>query len=44
MTDKEFYRLDQEQWFTEFVEWEVRENLPDTHAHNKIFEFDDVPY
>lgn len=44
MTDSEFYRLDQEQWFTEFVECEVRENFADTHAHNRIFEFDDVPY
>jgi hypothetical protein len=43
MTDKEFYRFDQEQWYEEFVDCEVREILSDTNAHGEIFEFDDVP-
>ena len=44
MTDSEFYRLDQEQWFEDFVDAEVREILHDTHTHREIFEFDDVPH
>ena len=44
MTEHEFYRLDQEQWFTEFVECELSQNVKDTHTHREFFEFDDVPF
>lgn len=44
MTDREFYRFDQEQWYTEFVEHEHRENFGSTIVHFEIFEFDDVPF
>ena len=43
MTDTEFFSLDQEQWFAEFVETELSKNLPAIHVHDNIFEFDDVP-
>lgn len=44
MTDREFYRADQEQWFTEFVEQELSQNVQATHTHREFFEFDDVPF
>ena len=44
MTDREFYRLDQEQWFQEFVEQELSTKVDDTHTHREFFEFDDVPF
>ena len=44
MTDTEFFSLDQEQWFQEFVETELSKNLPAIHVHAEIFEFDDVPF
>ena len=44
MADNEFFRLDQEQWFSDFVDTEVREIRGDTNPHSEIFEFDDVPF
>jgi hypothetical protein len=44
MTDNDFFRMDQEAWYTEFVDAEVSEILADTNAHREIFEFDDVPF
>ena len=44
MADNEFFRLNQQQWFEEFVDAEVSEILGDVNTHNEIFEFDDVPY
>jgi hypothetical protein len=43
MTDSEFFKLDQETWFQEFVETQLSKNLPCTNQHIEIFEFDDVP-
>ena len=44
MADNDFFRMDQETWYTEFVDTEVSEILSDTIAHREIFEFDDVPF
>jgi len=43
MTDTDFFTLNQEQWFQEFVESELSKKVVDTHAQIEIFEFDDVP-
>ena len=42
MTDSEFFRLDQESWYTEFVDTEVSEILTDTNAHIEFFDLEDV--
>ena len=44
MADSEFFRLDQEQWYAEWVDAEVSEILSDTNTHREFFEFDDVPF
>ncbi len=44
MADKDFFRMDQEAWYTEFVDAEVSEILQDTCPHREIFEFDDIPF
>lgn len=44
MSDSEFFRLDQEQWYAEFVEHELPANPTSTNAHNEIFEFEDIPF
>ena len=44
MTDNEFFRLDQLQWYTEYLEAELSKNLGNTNQHAEIFEFDDVPF
>jgi hypothetical protein len=44
MADNEFFRLDQEQWYAEWVDAEVSKILDDTNTHNEFFEFDDVPF
>jgi hypothetical protein len=43
MSDNEFFSLNQEQWFQEFVETELSKNLGTIYVHDKFFEFDDVP-
>ena len=44
MADRDFFRLDQEQWYTEFVDHEISEIRSDTYTHREFFEFDDVPF
>ena len=44
MADNEFFRVDQEQWYQEFVDHEVSEIRQATYAHSEFFEFDDVPF
>lgn len=44
MTTKDFFRMDQLDWFNEFVDAEVSEIREDTDAQIEFFEFDDVPY
>jgi len=44
MTDNEFFRLDQEQWYSEWVDAEVSEILSDTHTNAEFFTFEDVPF
>lgn len=44
METQDFFRLDQEQWYQDFVDQEVSEILQDTYTHREFFEFDDVPF
>ena len=48
MKTNDFFKLDQEQWFTNFVDTEVSEILHDTNTQCQIddenFQFDDVPF
>ena len=44
MTDNEFFRLDQEAWYAEWVDTEVREIVEDTNPHTENFAFDDIPF
>jgi len=44
MTDSDFFRLDQTQWFYEFVEAELPENFDSTTTHDEKFTFEDVPF
>ena len=44
MKTNDFFRMDQEQWYTEFVDAEVSEIRQDTNTQIEFFEFDDVPY
>jgi hypothetical protein len=44
MSDNEFFRLDQLQWYTEYVDTEVSEIREHTNPHSEKFEFDDVPF
>ena len=43
MSDNEFFRFDQEAWYTEWVDAEVREIRETTIPHEEIF-FLDVPF
>jgi hypothetical protein len=43
MTDREFFQLDQEQWYQDFVDAEVSEIREDNYPHDEIF-FLDVPF
>jgi hypothetical protein len=43
MTDSEFFRLDQEQWYWDFVDTEVSEIVASTITHDENF-FVDVPF
>ena len=42
-TDNDFFRLDQQQWFEDFVDSELSEMLCDTQDPQK-FTLEDVPY
>ena len=44
MTDHEFYRQIQEDYFREFAGTELSEIFVDTNDHDEFFEFDDVPF
>lgn len=44
MTDSEFFRVDQEQWYAEWVDTEVSEIVRDTNTHPEFFTFEDVPF
>lgn len=44
MADSEFFRLNQQQWFEDFVDAEVSEIRGDTNTQIEFFEFDDVPF
>ena len=44
MTDNEFFKLDQLQWFTEFVDTEVSQNFIHTNQHPEKFVLEDVPF
>lgn len=44
MTDSDFFQLNQEQWFAEYVQSELSKNFPCTQAHIENFEFDDVAH
>lgn len=44
MADNEFFRMDQELWYNEFVDAEVSEIRQDTNAQTEFFEFDDIPF
>jgi hypothetical protein len=43
MTDNEFFRLDQEQWYQDFVDAEVYEIMASTIPHEENFLLD-VPF
>ena len=43
MTDNEFFKLDQELWFTEYVESELSKKVSDTDIQIENF-FLDVPF
>ena len=44
MTDREFFQVDQEQWFNEFVDAEVSEIREHTYHHDEFFVFEDIPF
>ena len=44
MTDHEFYRQIQEDYFKEFAGAELSEIFICTNDHDEFFEFDDVPF
>lgn len=44
MTEREFYLQIQEDWYTEFVDAEIKEIVEGTNTHGEFFEFDDVPF
>lgn len=44
MENSDFFRLEQEQWYSDFVDQEVIAIREDTNPHQEFFEFDDVPF
>jgi hypothetical protein len=44
MTDTEFFRQIQDDWYHEFAGAELSEIFVGSNAHIEIFEFDDVPF
>jgi hypothetical protein len=44
METQDFFRLDQEQWYSDFVDREVIAIREDTDPQIEFFEFDDVPF
>lgn len=43
-TDNDFFKQDQQQWYQEFVDAELREMFDNTNPHTQKFTFDDVPF
>jgi hypothetical protein len=43
MTDEEFFKQIQDDWFHEFAGAERDRIFVVTHVHDEFFEFDDVP-
>lgn len=44
MIQTDFFKLDQVQWFTEYLETELSKKLTDTQAYIEKFEFEDIPF
>jgi hypothetical protein len=44
MSDTEFFKFDQDQWFKEYMETQLSKNRTDTNPHTEKFEFDDIPF
>jgi hypothetical protein len=44
MKNADFFQADQEAWFTEFVDAEVREIREAMSTQPEFFEFEDVPF
>jgi hypothetical protein len=44
MENSDFFRLEQEQWYSDFVDQEVNAIRESTIPHDEFFEFDDVPF
>lgn len=44
METNDFFRVDQLQWYTDYVDTEVAQIREDTNTHGEFFEFDDVPF
>jgi hypothetical protein len=44
MADNDFFRMDQEQWYCEFVDFELSQILGDTVPQIDFSEFDDAPF
>jgi hypothetical protein len=44
MTDNEFFKLDQQQWYQEFVEAQLPKNFTHTNAHPEKFVLEDLPF
>ena len=42
--DNDFFRLDQQAWFQEFVDHELSKIPEDTNPQVEKFEFDDLPF
>ena len=44
MTEREFYLQIQEDWYTEFVDEEIKQIVEDTNTRDEFFEFQDIPF
>ena len=44
MENNDFFRLDQEQWFTDFVDQEVYEIRQATIPQEEFFDLEDIPF
>ena len=44
MSDTDFFALNQEQWFQEYVQAELSKDLTHTCTSVEKFEFEDVPF
>ena len=44
MSDSEFFRETQWQWYSDFVDAELYNEIPTTSMHDEIFEFEPIPF